>query len=79
VSAQVASDLGQLGVTGCFKTSATAKSTPRASAVAYVYPTGRRGFETTSKFDLMVNLATARSLGLTLPQSDLQQATEIIQ
>ena len=30
-------------------------------------------------FDLVVNLKTAQSLGLTIPQSVLQQATQVIQ
>jgi putative tryptophan/tyrosine transport system substrate-binding protein len=34
--------------------------------------------ERPSKFDLAVNLKTARSLGLTLPEQVLQQATEVI-
>jgi putative ABC transport system substrate-binding protein len=35
--------------------------------------------EQPTKFDLAVNLFTARALGLTIPQSVLQQATEVIQ
>jgi hypothetical protein len=30
-------------------------------------------------FDFIVNVATARTLGLTVPQPDLIQATEIIE
>ena len=32
-----------------------------------------------STFDFVLNLKTARALGLTIPQSVLQQATELIQ
>jgi len=35
--------------------------------------------EQPTKFDFVINLKTARDLGLTIPQSVLQQATEIIQ
>jgi len=35
--------------------------------------------EQPTKFDLVVNLKTARALGLIVPQSVLIQATEIIQ
>ena len=35
--------------------------------------------EQPTRFDFVVNLATARALGLTLPQEVLIQATEIIQ
>jgi putative tryptophan/tyrosine transport system substrate-binding protein len=34
--------------------------------------------EHSSTFDLVVNLKTAGALGLTIPQSVLQQATEIV-
>jgi putative tryptophan/tyrosine transport system substrate-binding protein len=32
-----------------------------------------------TRFDLAINLTTARALGLTLPESILLQATEVIQ
>ena len=35
--------------------------------------------ERPTKFDLGINLRTAQALGLTIPPSVLQQATEIIQ
>ena len=35
--------------------------------------------EQPTKFDLLVNLKTARALGLTIPQSILVQATQVIQ
>ena len=35
--------------------------------------------ERPTTFDLIINLATAEALGLTMPQSVLQQATELIQ
>lgn len=35
--------------------------------------------EQPTKFDLFVNLTTARVLGLTIPQSVLLQATQVIQ
>jgi putative ABC transport system substrate-binding protein len=35
--------------------------------------------EQAKMFELVINLKTARSLGLTIPQSVLQQATEIVQ
>ena len=35
--------------------------------------------EQPTKFDLVVNLNTAQALGLTIPQSVLAQATQVIQ
>jgi putative ABC transport system substrate-binding protein len=35
--------------------------------------------EQPTKFDLVVNLKTARALGMTIPQSVLVQATQVIQ
>jgi putative ABC transport system substrate-binding protein len=35
--------------------------------------------EQSTKFDFVLNLRTTRALGLDIPPSDLQQATEIIQ
>jgi putative ABC transport system substrate-binding protein len=35
--------------------------------------------EQPTKFDLGVNLKTARALGLTIPQSNMVQATHVIQ
>ena len=35
--------------------------------------------EQPTAFDFVINLKTAQALGLTIPQSVLQQATEIIQ
>jgi putative tryptophan/tyrosine transport system substrate-binding protein len=35
--------------------------------------------ERPTTFDLVINLGTAQVLGLTIPQSILQQATELIQ
>ena len=35
--------------------------------------------EQPTKFDFVINLKTARDLGLSMPQSMLQQATEIVQ
>jgi putative ABC transport system substrate-binding protein len=35
--------------------------------------------EQPTTFDFVVNLRTARALGITVPQSVLQQATEVIQ
>ena len=35
--------------------------------------------EQPTKFDLVVNLTTARALGLTIPQSVLAQTTQVIQ
>ena len=32
-----------------------------------------------TRFEFVVNLPTARSIGLTIPESVLQQATEVIQ
>ena len=35
--------------------------------------------EQPTKFDLFINLKTARALGLTIPQSVMVQATQVIQ
>jgi len=35
--------------------------------------------EQPTKFDLIINVKTAQALGLTIPQTVLQQATEILQ
>jgi putative tryptophan/tyrosine transport system substrate-binding protein len=40
---------------------------------------GELPVEQPTTFDLVVNLRTAQALGLTIPQSVLQQATELIQ
>ena len=42
-------------------------------------PAGEIPIEQPTTFDFVVNLKTAQALGLTIPQSVLQQATEVIQ
>jgi putative ABC transport system substrate-binding protein len=40
---------------------------------------GAKPADLPSRFDLVINLKTAQALGLAIPQSVLEQATEIIQ
>ena len=40
---------------------------------------GDIAFEQSTKFDLVVNLKTARTLGITIPQSVLVSADEVIE
>jgi len=42
-------------------------------------PPGELAIELPSKFDLVINLATARTLGLAIQQPLLLRATEVIQ
>ena len=40
---------------------------------------GRPAIEQPTRFDLVINLRTAQALGLTIPRSVLDQASELIQ
>ena len=55
----------------------------RSAAQVHKILTGARAgdlpMEQPTKFDLFVNLKTAHALGLTIPQSVLAQATQVIQ
>jgi putative ABC transport system substrate-binding protein len=49
-----------------------------AAPPAPAFKPGDIPVERTTKFDLVVNLTTAKALGLTIPESFLLRATEVI-
>ena len=57
----------------------TKKLRPRDFGVSGQFLGQGRPIEQPAKFDFVISLKTARSLGLTVPQSVLLQATEVIE
>ncbi len=72
-------DAGGLMFYGEARTDAVRRSAPYVDKILKGAKPADLPVEVSSKFDLIINLKTAKALGLTIPPSVLAQATELIQ